>query len=107
MSSDLIGFMEKKGHANIVQEITTKLAKFGLTVDFEAIYTVVEALTNIKESVKRNGPLAAYVCRDSLEETTQQQFKELLRDFKSYLYEACKLRSGYNDEIPLTLGKLF
>jgi NAD-dependent SIR2 family protein deacetylase len=106
MSTGLTNFMEKKGHYDIVQEISDKLSRFGLTIDFEAIYTVVEALTNIQESVRKNGPLAAYICRE-LKKTSNEDFASLLSDFNTFLYEECKLRTGFNDEIASTLDNLF
>lgn len=92
MSEDLVKMMEKKSYSEIVEKITNSLKRFGMTTDFEAIYTIVEGLTNLKHAVKNNGPFTAYVCKDLKDFMPKQNLKDLLQVFKEYLLEECKLK---------------
>lgn len=53
MSAELIKVMEKRGHSDIIEQILSSLKRFGLTADFEAIYTIVQALANPMVEIKK------------------------------------------------------
>jgi hypothetical protein len=89
MTQDLIKLMDKEGYGDFVNEIKERLARFGITPDFEAIYAIVEGITNLKDTVKYYGPFAAYICRDISQVKPKQDFNDLLKTFKSYLYSEC------------------
>lgn len=107
MSKDLVKIMEKKGYSDIVGEITNSLKRFGMTTDFEAVYTIVEGLTNPKHAVKNNGPFTAYVCKDLEEVKPKRDLKELPQVFRDFLYEKCKLKPGCHESIESVYDKLF
>lgn len=90
MSQDLIELMEIKGYGDFVSEIKESLARYDIVPDFEAIYAIAEGVTNLKDSVKYYGPFTAYVCRDISQVKPKQDFSDLLKIFKNYLYNECK-----------------
>lgn len=63
LTKDVIDTLEKRGYADQTTQIVSSLKEFRITPDFEAIYSVLEGLGNIKQGVKDAGPFAAYVCR--------------------------------------------
>lgn len=93
MTDDLIKKMENKGYGDTIKKILENLKRFDLTPDFESIFTILEGLTNPKEAVKNSGAFTAYVCRDLKEIGTYQEFKELLHDFKDFIYKECTIKS--------------
>jgi len=107
MSKDLTEIMEKKGYSDIVGKITKGLERFGIPPDFEAIYVIVEGLTNILQTVKKSGSFTAYVCRDLKELEPQQDLKDLLKVFRSFIYEECKLKRDFIEKICPVYDKLF
>jgi len=107
MSKDLIKIMEKKGYRDIVGKITHSLKRFGMTTDFEAIYTIVEGLTNPKHAVKTNGPFTAYVCKNLKEVMPKQNLEDLMQVFKTFLLEECKLKRGSHKRIESVYDSLF
>jgi len=107
MSMDLVKIMEKKGYGAIVGKITENLQRFGITPDFEAIYTIVEGLTNLRQAVRNSGSLTAYVSKDIEEVKPKRDLKELPQLFRDFLYEECKLKPGYHESIESVYDRLF
>lgn len=107
MSKDLVKIMKKEGFSDIVGKITSSLKRFGMATDFEAIYSIVEGLTNPKQAVEGSGPFTAYVCKELKEVTPKQNLMDLLRLFKIFLLEECKLKHGYHKRIESVYDRLF
>lgn len=107
MSKDLIKIMEKKGYSDIVTKITDSLKRFGVSADFEAIYTIVEGLINPEQAVKNSGSFTAYVCKDLNEVKPKQDLKSLLQVFKAYLWEECKPKRGSSETLESVFDRLF
>jgi hypothetical protein len=94
LTRDLINKMNSAGHGDIIKEIRMALKYFGLTPDFENLYTIIEALQNFKQGVKNSGPLASYIaykCRNSVSIKSHPDFKEILRDFRRIIFEECSI----------------
>jgi len=107
MSNDLVKIMRDHQYGEIVDKIFENLQKFGITPDFEAIYTIVDGLTNLRQAVKNAGPLTAYVCRDLEQLSTKLDLRELPKLFRDFLYEKCKLKPDCIDYMESTFDKLF
>lgn len=107
MSKALIEIMEKKGYSDTVEKINKSLKRFGIAADFEAIYTIVEGLTNPEKAVKNNGPFTAYVCKDLKELKPKHDLEDLLQVFKSFLLKECRLKRDSHKRIEQTYDKLF
>lgn len=107
MSKALIEIMEKKGYSDIVEKINKSLKRFGIAADFEAIYTIVEGLTNPEKAVKNNGPFSAYACKDLKELKPKHDLEDLLQVFKSFLLKECRLKRDSHKRIEQTYDKLF
>ena len=107
MSSDLERFMGKRGHSESIEIIKNCLQKYGLNVDFEAFYTIVQAMANPKEAIRKAGPLTAYVCKDSIRAIPTEDCKELLRDFRAFLIEECQPKPEMINKIQSVYGQLF
>ncbi|PVX24256.1 MAG: hypothetical protein CW691_08190 [Candidatus Bathyarchaeum sp.] len=96
MTAELIKFMEKRGHADVIQNIIESQRRFNLTSDFEAIYTIVQAMANPLLGIQKSGPLTAYVCRKDIELKTNTDFEDILKDFNKFIFEECSLKAGFN-----------
>jgi len=107
MSGDLIKIMKNKGYGEIVEKITNGLRKFGMTPDFEAVYTIVEGLTKPRQTVKNNGPFTAYVCKELEKIKPKQNLMELPQVFRNFLYDECKFKSDHHNKIKEIYDKLF
>ena len=107
MSDDLVKMMQTEGFSEIVEEISNSLMRFGMTPDFEAIYTIVEGLTNPSKAVKKTGPFTAYVCTDLKKLKSGKDLKGLLPLFRNFLYEECKIKRGHHKEIKSVYNRLF
>lgn len=107
MSIDLKEIMRDQGYGEIVDKIIDHLEKFGMTPDFEAIFTIVEGLTNLLQAVKNSGPFTAYVCKDLEKLKPKEDLKESLRLFRDFLYKECQLKPGYHQQIKRVYDRLF
>lgn len=107
MSGDLIKIIKNKGYGEIVEKITNSLRKFDMTPDFEAIYTIVEGLTQSRQAVKNNGPFTAYVCKELEKIEPRQDLLEFPQVFRNFLYDECKFKSDYHKSIKEIYDKLF
>jgi len=107
MSEDLIKIMEKKDYSDIVEEIINNLKRFGMTVDFEAVYSIVEGLTNLEKSIRDSGPFTAYVCKNLKELKPKINFKDLLQVFRTFLLKECTLKHGSHQRIESVYNGLF
>jgi len=64
MTPDLEKFMEKKGQIGLISEIGQALMKYQLNVDFEALYTIVQAMADPFKAIRKAGALTAFLCKD-------------------------------------------
>lgn len=90
MSQDLTALMVKEGYETLVNEITQKLSRFGVVTDFEGIYTIVEGIADFQHAISYYGPFVAYICPDISQARPKQDYEELSKIFRSYLYNECK-----------------
>lgn len=108
MTEDLIEKMKKAGREKTIREIIKACEKFGLRPDFENIYTAIEGLVDPREGVKSSGPFTAYVaCRGDLSFQKEPEFLNILRDFRTMIYEKCTIRKGIIEERGVVLTKLY
>lgn len=94
LTKDVVDTLEKRGYADQTRQIVSSLKEFGITPDFEAIYSVLEGLGNIKQGVKYAGPFTAYVCRRLSEIGNIPDSEEILKELRALIYEECSKVDG-------------
>ena len=101
LTVDTIAKLEKRGYGSQTDEIISCLRRFGITLDFEAIYSVLEGLVNIRKSVKDAGALTAYVSKDLDEIPSISDSDEILKELRLLIYEECSKieRTRLNDAL--------
>jgi hypothetical protein len=107
MTEDLVRIMESKGHAESVRVIIQNLKKYGLETDFEAMYTIVQGMTDFRQAMKSAGPMAAYVCGECIPLINEKECQEILKEFKAFLLKVCQPDSGVMEKITCTYSRLF
>jgi len=107
LTQDLDKQMRDKGYSEIMDNILERLQNFGLTPDFEAIYTILEGLVDPEQGIKNAGPLAAYVSKDLKDIKPRPEFEEILFVFRKLIYEACTIRQEMLGEIRRVYNQLF
>lgn len=107
LTKDLDKQMRDKGHSEIMDKILERLRNFGLTPDFEAIYTILEGLVDPNQGIRNAGPFTAYVSRDHLDIKPHPEFENVLFDFRKLIYEACTVRQEMMDKVKDVYDKLF
>lgn len=99
LSNDLVSELRKKGHSEAVDQILRALKRFGLTADFENIYTPLESLVNPEEGIRKSGAFTAYLAylafyKDFKKLKARPEYKRILSDFRTLIYEECTIRRG-------------
>lgn len=112
LTFDLVEKMKKIGHEETIIDITEGMKRFGLTPDFESIYTTLEALTNLQDGIRRSGGLAAYILYKTNYEISKghnivTQYKDVLSDFREMIYKECSIAKGMIENKGKILDSLF
>lgn len=106
MGKNLAKMLEKNGHGDLAQQMNMSLNKYGMILDFEAAYGIIEGLINLEDSIRDSGPFTAYVSKD-LKDYYKKDLNEMLRSLKKFVWKECALKKKYEDEIVGTLDRLF
>lgn len=110
MTIDLVNKLKDAGHESTVLDIEMGLNQFGLTPDFENIYTVIESLANPIQGVKNSGPFTAFIAHkfeDFNKIKSQPSFKEILKDFRRIIFEECSITSDVIEAKKTVYDQLF
>lgn len=109
MTDDLVSKLKEKGHGKTIDDLLQALKRFGLTPDFENIYTTIEGLVDPTEGVRRSGAFTAYVAHKvGLKSIIgHPEYENLLTDFREYVYDECTIKKGIIENKGSVLEKLF
>ena len=109
LTDELVKTMKAKGHSETIDDILKALRKFGLTPDFENIYTTMEALIDPEEGIRKSGAFTAYIASKGNLETTKgyPEYKEILTDFRNLIYDKCSIPRGRIENNRSAFDKLF
>ncbi len=107
MSSDLIQIMIDRGFSSIAQKIVSSLQRYGVEPDFEAVFTIIEGLANIEETIRSSNPVMAYVSKDLKDIERTDKSSELGQVFRDFLYNECRLKPELKKLIEPTYDRLF
>ena len=109
LTQDLVKRMSDRGHKKVIDEILQALKKFGLTPDFENIYTTLEALANPTEGIKRSGAFTAFLAsrRGFQDFEKHPEYFEVLSDFRNLIYSECTILRGKIEENGSVFERLF
>ena len=89
LTEDVVAKLEKRGYGKEAEEIIYSLKEFGIKPDFEAIYSVLEGLGNIKLGVREAGPLTAYVCKRLSDIKSIPDSEQILKELRTLIFEEC------------------
>lgn len=107
MTDSIVEIMKGQKYGEIVERIISDLRKFGMTPDFEAIFTVVEGLTDLPQAIKNSGPLTAYVCKDLDQIKPKEDLRKLSQVFRGFVYKECRFSPKYHPMILSVYDRLF
>jgi hypothetical protein len=93
-SEDVIKELRGLGHKELIEDISRSLSEFNLKIDFEALYTIIEALIDPYESVRTSGPLTAYLVKNKSLLPHNYDFKEMLGILRDIIYKKCNIRQN-------------
>jgi len=109
MTNLLVENMRVRGHGETVDKILGALREFGLTPDFENIYTTLEALQDPKEGIRKSGAFTAYVASQvgfgNIKE--HPEYGALLADFRNLIYDECSIQRGEIERKRSIFDRLF
>jgi hypothetical protein len=95
LTTNLIELMEDTGYKTLILEIIEAMRKFGITPDFENIYSTVEALTNPQDYIgKSNGVVAFFAHKANYGDASRNLFSDVpsvLSDMRNLLYKKCTI----------------
>lgn len=102
----MVNRIEKKGYGDLVEQMKIGLKRYGMTLDFEAIYSILEGLTRLEHSIRDAGPFTSYVGKD-LKNYYQNDLKDMLKFLKDFIWKECKLKRRYDEQITRVYDRLF
>ncbi len=106
-SQEVVKQLESKGHSETLARIRESLDSFGISFDFEALYSILEGLTNPERSVKEAGPLTAFLVGKKESLPKSYDYKEMLNDLRKTIHEKCTIDSNEFWKVRKVYGALF
>ena len=89
LTEDVIKLLKQYGYGEETTEIISLLKEFGIKPDFEAIFSVIEGLKDIKQGIKQAGPFTAYICRELNSIRGIPESGKILNELKELIFEEC------------------
>lgn len=84
----------------LANRIQDNLVAAGFILDFENIYTIVEALINPTKGMKEAGPYAAFLLGDYRHQIKRDDLNEILLQLRKMIYNECEInREKMNQEM--------
>ena len=100
LTDDVLNLLKKSGYEDETKEIISALKQYGIKPDFEAIFSVIEGLVDIKQGIRQAGPFTAFVSKDLASLRTVPDAGKILNDLKILIYEECsKIKLRKLDEV--------
>lgn len=106
MGEKLAIVMKKESLGDLAKQMEASLRKYGTTLDFEAIYSIIEGLTKLEPSIREAGPFTCYVSKD-LKDYYKNDLNAMLKFLKDFIWEECTLKRGYGRKIERAYDRLF
>lgn len=98
--------LEKLGHEEVLENIQSSLKEFDIAIDFEALYSILEGLTNPYRAVQYAGPLTAYLVGTKDNLPRKYDYGEVLRDLKRIIYDECTINEEQLREVTRCMDQL-
>lgn len=106
-SEDVFNKLKKLGHEEILNHIISTQEEFNITVDFESLYSILEGLIDPVQSVRKAGPLTAFFIRKKMNLPMKYDYREVLEDLRTIIYNKCTLKSDKVRHIITAYDPLF
>lgn len=109
LTKDIIDEMKERGYGKTIADILSAFEKFGISPDFENIYTTLEALANPKDGIRKSGAFAAYIAHKGNFEISKSfpEYIDILVDFRKLIHAECTIRKGTIETKGGVFDKLF
>ena len=88
-SEDVLNKLRQIGHEEVIRNIQESLKEFGMTTDFESLYSILEGLTNPVKSVQYAGSLTAFLVRSKRNLPIGYDYTQVLSDLRRIIYDKC------------------
>lgn len=95
------------GYQNEINLINKSLNEFGLSIDFEAIYSILESMTDPYHAVQNLGPVAAYYSKSASDLPKKKDFNDMLEVARKIIYDKCFLDKNKETKIISQYDSLF
>ena len=106
-SKEVMDRLESLGHNQVIQRIENSLNEFNITLDFEALYSILGGLVNPQQSVKHAGALTAYLIESKKNLPKSYDYNEVLEDLRRIIYDKCSIGSDEFRKAKYCYDKLF
>jgi hypothetical protein len=93
-SKDVSEKLMETGHEVLINDIHQSLDEFGMVVDFESLYSILEGLSNPVRSIHYAGPLTAFLLKSKHNLARRKDFSQILTDLRKLIYEKCSIISN-------------
>lgn len=93
-SEDVFERLRETGHKELINDIHQSLNEFGMVVDFESLYSILEGLSNPVRSIQYAGPLTAFLLKSKHNLVRSKDYSQILTDLRKIIYEKCSVISN-------------
>lgn len=106
-SKDVFDMLTNLGHENIINNIVASLNEYDLTIDFESLYAILQALKNPYQSIRNSGAVTAYFSKKDANLPRGYNYDKVLGDLRRIIYEKCSLKDSDANKIVEVYDQLF
>ena len=106
MGDQLKKILSKEGQDDLVAQIEKSLKRYRMSLDFEAIYSVIKGLSNLEESIQESGPFTAFVSKD-LKDIPKNDLEITLSTLRNFIWKKCKAKKKYEEKLLQLYDRLF
>ena len=106
-SQDVFERLEVLGHSERIDVIKSALEEFGMKVDFESLYAILEAISDPIQAVRRAGPFTAFLMKGTTRLPKRYNYRNTLEYLRRLIYQKCSLDQNMVKKIVEVYDPLF
>lgn len=107
LSEVIFSELKRSAQGNLIDRIENSLKGFNIKPDFESVYSILEALQNPYESIKKAGPFTAFLLKNIKNLPLKIETQELLETSRKKLYNLCTITKEKTNKILEVYDPLF
>jgi hypothetical protein len=105
-SDDAIAHLTRLGHGKLIDEIKESLNEFNIELDFEALYSILEKLSDPIKSIQLSDPFTAFVVKTKENLPSKYDYSVVLNELREVIYEKCSITAENFPEVERCMNKL-